>query len=344
MEEPGVTSMPGMAPVAILAAAVLALGAAFPEPDPLDVGPGERLLVVSPHPDDETLGAGALVQRVIERGGTSRVAIVTSGDGYVEAVEYETGRARPRPADFLAYGERRMGEARAAVRELGGGAVRLQFLGFPDGGLAPLLHAHWRRGHPERSPTTGAQAPPYPDVVDPKTAYDGADLQRELLTILREASPSVVALPDPADQHPDHSATGLFTLLALEEYARPAAEGGFGAGLPRILLYVVHWPSWPVGFGAKEPPGPDAPLELPGDLPDPGLARVALRVGDAERSAKGAALARYASQQEVMASFLAAFVRRTEPFRILAPPDLERIAGSIERTIGSERWAPRSPP
>ena len=61
---------------------------------------GERLLVIAPHPDDETLGAGGLIQRVLERGGTVRVVLVTAGDGYVEAVVHETGLPRPRPSQI----------------------------------------------------------------------------------------------------------------------------------------------------------------------------------------------------------------------------------------------------
>ena len=34
---------------------------------------GERLLVIAPHPDDETLGAGGLIQRVLSAHGTVRV-------------------------------------------------------------------------------------------------------------------------------------------------------------------------------------------------------------------------------------------------------------------------------
>jgi LmbE family N-acetylglucosaminyl deacetylase len=118
-----------------LAALFLALVAGAVSPAPLDVAMSERLLVVAPHPDDETLAAGGLVQRMLARDGTVRVVLVTAGDGYVEAVQAETGALRPRPADFVAYGERRLGEARAAMRRLGGDGVRLGVLGFPDGGL-----------------------------------------------------------------------------------------------------------------------------------------------------------------------------------------------------------------
>lgn len=71
------------------------------------MGTGERLLVVAPHPDDETLAAGGLIQRVLMRGGAVRVVLVTAGDGYIEAVSHETGRPRPRPAEYLgAYAKR----------------------------------------------------------------------------------------------------------------------------------------------------------------------------------------------------------------------------------------------
>ena len=168
--------------------------------------------------------------------GTVRVVLVTAGDGYVEAVRYETGELRPRAPVYVAYGERRLREARAAMRKLGGDRMRLGLLGFPDGGLEQLLQAHWWRDVPERSPTTGAVRPPYPEALDRSVAYDGDDLRRELVRVLRETRPTTVAFPDPLDRHPDHSATGVFVLLALGD--RLARDGR----LPRLLAYLVHWP------------------------------------------------------------------------------------------------------
>ena len=40
----------------------------------------DRLLLVCPHPDDETLGAGLLLQEVIARGGQVRVIYLTDGE------------------------------------------------------------------------------------------------------------------------------------------------------------------------------------------------------------------------------------------------------------------------
>ena len=48
-----------------------------------------RLMVFSPHPDDETLAAGGLIQRVLSLGGSVKVVFMTSGDGFPEGVEKE---------------------------------------------------------------------------------------------------------------------------------------------------------------------------------------------------------------------------------------------------------------
>ena len=63
-----------------------------------------RLLVIAPHPDDEALGAAGLIQRVRARGGSVRVVLLTSGDGFPEGVEVAEGIAHPKASDFRGYG------------------------------------------------------------------------------------------------------------------------------------------------------------------------------------------------------------------------------------------------
>src|SRR5437773_761242 len=83
------------------------------------------------------------------------------------------------------------------------GVVRAEhLLGFPDGGLEPLLRAHWQHTRPERSSTTGAHEPPYGEAEYLDLRYDGADLRAALVRCLREFRPTTVALPDPLDRHP----------------------------------------------------------------------------------------------------------------------------------------------
>src|SRR5207249_7177080 len=125
------------------------------------------------------------------------------------------------------------------MRKLGGDRLRLGLLGFPDGGLEQLLQAHWWRDVPERSPTTGAVRPPYPEALDRSVAYDGDDLRRELVRVLRETRPTTVAFPDPLDRHPDHSATGVFVLLALLGPARPGRTSPASPRVPRALARLT---------------------------------------------------------------------------------------------------------
>ena len=306
---------------------VVALGSlCFPArhgagPSALEVGAGERLLVLSPHPDDETLGAGGLVQRVLARGGHARVVIVTAGDGFVRAVEGSSPGQPARPAQYVAYGERRIDEAERAVRELGHGRVRLDVLGFPDAGLSPLLSAHWKKSEPERSATTGAIDPPYDEAFAPDAPYAGSSLRAELVRILRSTKPTIVAIPDPLDAHPDHRATGLFALLALDEWTRQTKARG--AAVPKVLAYLVHWPGWPPGWSRA--PGAETRrglLGFPPTLPSRGLDRAQLVLSPAEVDRKQAALRRYETQREVMASFLLNFARASEPFTVLTRREL----------------------
>jgi hypothetical protein len=112
--------------------------------------------------------------------------------------------------------------------------------------------------------------------------------------------------------------------------------------MPRLLAYLVHWPDWPPGWNATTPtPGATAgPLELPPNLPTRRITTTALALTPAEMRAKDAALARYASQREATASFLAAFVRRTEPFSIFTRRGVERIDRLIAKHVSPGGKAP----
>jgi LmbE family N-acetylglucosaminyl deacetylase len=295
----------------------------------IDVARGERLVVIAPHPDDEVIATAGLIQRVVARGGTALVVPVTAGDGYASAVRHDLRGHEPQPADFVAYGERRLGESRAGLRALAGERVRLLPLGFPDGGLAALLHEHWQPANPVRSSTTAASDPPYDrEVLEPNVRYSGADLRRELASLLRSERPTMIALPDPRDVHPDHRAAGIFALLAIDQVWQP--ELARRTALPKLLGYLVHWPDWPPGWDAACPAAAwrHERLLLPETFvqANPRRATATLALGEREVERKGEALARHATQQEVMPVFLAAFVRRTEPFTCLTSADVVAAA------------------
>jgi LmbE family N-acetylglucosaminyl deacetylase len=334
-----------LAAVAVALAVLLAARTATAAgPAELKIGHGERLLVVAPHPDDETIATGGLIQRVLENGGEVHIVLVTAGDGFVEAVAHETLAPQPRPSAFIAYGEKRLREARAAVRVLAPDHVRLEVLGFPDGGLDGLLQAHWWRSRPERSRTTFATDPPYDDqALEPDVLYDGDDLRRELERVIAESQPTIVAFPDPLDRHPDHRATGLFTLLALADWLSHQHGDHGERATPELLAYLVHDPAWPPGWDATGvQPRSSAPLELPVGAEHHHGTRVALVLTDEELATKEDALARYPTQLDAIGALLTAFLRGTEPFTILPPSAMKHVAQMIEHGVDPHpRKSPR---
>lgn len=76
----------------------------------------DRLLVIVPHPDDETLGAAGLLVLAHNSGAQARVVVVTDANKH--------GR-----------GQRRRAESRQALALLQGSEADIQFWGYPEGAL-----------------------------------------------------------------------------------------------------------------------------------------------------------------------------------------------------------------
>ena len=83
------------------------------------VSPNTHLLVFSPHPDDETLGAGGLIQRVLGAGGAVKVVFMTSGDGFPAGVAVARHTLTPTAQDYRTYGMSCQEEAKRAPAVLG---------------------------------------------------------------------------------------------------------------------------------------------------------------------------------------------------------------------------------
>lgn len=94
-------------------------------PEPVDPGRFDAVLVVAPHPDDETLGAGGLVATAADRGLRVEVLLVTRGE-----------RSHPDSptTDRQRLGARRAREFADALAILHPAAVATS-LGVPDGGV-----------------------------------------------------------------------------------------------------------------------------------------------------------------------------------------------------------------
>jgi len=64
----------------------------------------QRLLVLAPHCDDETLSAGGLLQTALARGMQIRVVVATASDGYPHATEVQFHTLSPVAEDLFVWG------------------------------------------------------------------------------------------------------------------------------------------------------------------------------------------------------------------------------------------------
>lgn len=160
------------------------------------------LLIVAPHPDDESLAAGGLIQRAMSHGARVHIVFVSDGDNNPWPQRLLETRIRIGARERERWGARRRGEAEHALRELRAGHATVHRLGWPDGGVT------WK-------------------LVD-----EAAAAIAQWRELLQQIAPTLLVLPDLADGHPDHSA--LHVLLELVLNGMPDARR------PQCLCYLLH--------------------------------------------------------------------------------------------------------
>lgn len=275
-------------------AATTAHGALLPFPEPQS---GDRVLIVSPHPDDESLCCGGLIQRALANGARVAIVWVTAGDAFELDALVTERHLRLKGRGMERLGHMRIAEALAAGEHYGIPRDALDVLGYPDRGLGGMLEAY--HDLPWFSPYTRTDRVPYARVLSPGAKNTGRNVERDLGRVMKEFSPTLVLAAAPEDRHPDHVASGEFALRALQ--ARGEAD--------KLRYWVVHAGShWPSPRGLHE----NLPLGIPPVAPSRDWQTFTLT--DTEQQGKLAALQLHRTQWEVMANEMRAFVRRTELF------------------------------
>ena len=97
-----------------------------------------RILILAPHPDDECLGTGGLIQQALAKGANVKVIFITNGDNNPWPQRYLEKRWFIGPEERKRWGQRRKIEAENSLQILGGGKVASSFLGLPDAGILNL--------------------------------------------------------------------------------------------------------------------------------------------------------------------------------------------------------------
>ena len=272
-----------------------------PLPSTFPLSPTDRLLILAPHPDDEILCCGGIIQQAMRAHVPVHIAIFTYGDNN----QWSFFVYRKHPV-VLPDAVRRMGlvrhdEAVAASNVLGLSPEHLTFLGYPDFSCLQIWKAHWGDRPPLQSLLTHAAAVPYANARRPGAPYKGEEILYDLISVLREVQPTKVFVSHPADHMPDHAALYLFTRVALWDLATEMH--------PDVYPYLVHFKRWPAPRKFR----PTVPLEPPKQLKEGEVWRsYALRPEDIER--KFRALTAHRTQMAYSAAYLLSFIRPNELF------------------------------
>ncbi len=268
----------------------------------LSIDASDRILILAPHPDDETIACSGIIQKTVEMNIPLRIVFLTNGDNN----QWSFMVYRKHPVLFP-KGVRKMGgirskEALAAVKEMGASEDKVIFLGYPDFCTLNIWCSHWGdNAPPARSMFSSVRKVPYKNALSPGAPYKGESILKDLKSILREFKPTKIFLSHPGDHNPDHRSLYLFCRVALWDLKEELKA--------EIFPYLVHYKGWPQPAGFY----PDKILEPPVSLKDP-LSWSSIDLTGEEVKRKEAALKKHKSQYQSSSKYLLSFIRLNELF------------------------------
>ncbi len=169
----------------------------------------ERTLIVAPHPDDDVIAAGGLIQRVVAQRGKLCVAFVTDGENNPWPQRFMERRILIRDSDRARWGAMRRQEALASLQRFGVMPDAARFLGFPDQKIASMA----RRGDDS--------------------------LRHALRTVFDEFQPTLIVSPSALDLHADHRAISYFVHRAAADDVSIATYVVHGRPRPSRLFFEM---------------------------------------------------------------------------------------------------------
>ncbi|MDO8964912.1 MAG: PIG-L family deacetylase [Coriobacteriia bacterium] len=260
---------------------------------------GDRILIVAPHPDDETLAAGGTMHALRARGADVRIVLLTAGDAYLRAAR-RIGRFSPDAPTYRRLGDMRFRESQDAAESLGIPASDVMCLGYPDG----RLEAMWADPGTVTTGRNGSAVVPYDWALSPGAPCSGEAMHLDLTATIAGFAPETVIFPDACETHADHAYAHRFVMRALQQ-----------ADTVRLrLTYLIHQGHYPFPWAYLPRRSLRPPRALRTD--DRDWRSVTLGVDDV--TAKESALRAFPSQNAIpdLRYFMRAFVRANEVFSV----------------------------
>ena len=276
----------------------------------------DRILILAPHPDDESIGCAGIIQHAVEKNIPVHILFLTYGDS--NQWSFAVYRKHPvlMPKAVLRMGLIRHDEAIAAAKVLDIPADHLTFLGYPDFKTLDIWYSHWADSPPAKGMLTDAESVPYKNAFRPGAPYKGEDILKDLKTVLRKFKPTKIFLSHPADHHPDHRSLYLYAKVALWDLEKEIN--------PDLYPYMVHFKKWP------QPRGLHPEIELkPVACLKERISWEKNELDQKEITIKENAIKKHRSQYKYSSEYLLSFIRPDELFGDYTAINLQQNASSI---------------
>jgi LmbE family N-acetylglucosaminyl deacetylase len=272
-----------------------------PERPELTLKDDDRILILAPHPDDEVLATGGVVQEALRRGIPVEVVFYTNGDNNEFAYLFYRKAFTLEPSSAIDAGQTRALEALQAGRQLGLSVRDEAFLGYPDFGTLEMWLHRWGDREPFRSMFTQESAVPYWFAHTPGAPHLGESILTDLSTVLTDFKPTKVFVSHPADTNPDHAALNLYARVALWDLKDMIR--------PEVYSFLTHYGEWPQPRGLFF----DAPHEPPAKFDEVGR-WVVFPLTAEEARKKLDALKKHDTQYSASKDYLESYLRSNELF------------------------------
>lgn len=283
----------------------------------------DRILILAPHPDDETIGCAGIIQDAVSKGANLKAVYLTNGDhNQIAFIVYEK-RLTFRTGEFIHMGEVRRIEAIKAMKLLGVDSKNLIFLGYPDFGTFTIFREVWANRKPSKSILTRISSVPYKENFSFGAPYKGESILADLENILRDYKPNKIFVSHPADVNVDHKAFYLFLQIALQDLEKEIPK-------PKIYPYLIHCVGWPLPRHYH----PQLNLQPPRKFLDSQIEWSQFQLTPEQLNKKYQATLCYKSQTSSSAFYLLSFARKNELFGNYPEIELKK-QGSLEKQPAS---------
>jgi LmbE family N-acetylglucosaminyl deacetylase len=282
----------------------------------------DRILILAPHPDDEILGCGGIIQNAVRMNIPLKIVFLTYGDNNEWSFLIYRKHLVFMPKAVQTMGLIRREEAIEASQVMGLSPDHLIFLGYPDFKTLNIWYSHWGNQPAAKSMLTSVRAVPYANAFRPGAPYKGEDVLQDLKTIILDFKPTKIFVSHPADFNADHKALYLFTRVALWDLKDKIRAA--------LNPYLIHYKNWPLPKGRH--------FESQRYPPALYRKKIAWKINvlsQEEIAINYLAIQKHRSQYKSTAGYLVSFIRSPELFGdfsdIVVDPETKNILLPITR-------------